>query len=151
MFRVLQCNTNHSWPAQDLLAQCMIEKDIGVCAVAEPRHVPNSSFWFASKDGKAAWTWRPEDLSRTCALIAKGNCFVAIKYDNFHLISCYISPNVPLDEFLDELGDIVRITGKRTIICEDLNSKSVLWEFRYTDRRGSWKNGQLNVSCVSKY
>lgn len=70
----------------------MIEWNIGICTIAEPRHISDSPWWFASGDRRAAIYWRPEGLSKTCSLVANGNCFVAIKYDDLYIVACYISP-----------------------------------------------------------
>lgn len=42
MTRILQMNANHSWGAQDLLAQHMEEWNIGIGMISEPRHIPNN-------------------------------------------------------------------------------------------------------------
>lgn len=53
-FRILQYNVNHSWAAQDILGQNMIEARAGLCAIAEPVKVPKSIYWFGSGDERAA-------------------------------------------------------------------------------------------------
>ncbi|XP_072766436.1 uncharacterized protein [Anoplolepis gracilipes] len=94
MVRLLQCNLNHSWRAHDdLMAQHMLEAKIGVCAVSELRHVPDSQFWLASENGLAAIHWKPELTSTPCMLVKKCKDFVVAKCEDFHIVSCYISSN----------------------------------------------------------
>ncbi|KMQ88118.1 reverse transcriptase [Lasius niger] len=70
----------------------------------------------------------------------RGHYSVAVRCGNIQLISCYISPNVPIEEyfeFLNELGDIVQSLNGRRKICGDYNAKSALWGSPNTDRRGA--------------
>ncbi|CAL1672066.1 unnamed protein product [Lasius platythorax] len=118
----------------------MTETNIGLCAISEPIQVPVSPFWYSSRDGKAVWRWRPEGLKGTCSLVKRGNGFIAIRYNNIHLITCYISPSLRIREFnrtLDELEILIRALRKEKIIlCGDFNCKSTLWGCRYMDYRG---------------
>ncbi|KMQ91606.1 reverse transcriptase [Lasius niger] len=129
------------WGAQDLMRQTMLKEDIGICAVAEPIRVPKTPFWFSSLDEKATWTWRPDGLAGSCSLITRSNRFVAIKYGELCLISFYVSPNATINEFLealDELGDMIRTNNRRTVVCGDFNSWSVMWGSRSTNQRGQY-------------
>lgn len=121
----------------------MIEKNIGVCAVAEPRHVLDLPQWFGSRNGRTTWLCRPDGLSGKCSLVTRGDYSVTIKYKDLHLISCYILSSVSKYlEALDELEDIIRISRKKIIICGDFNAKSLnanpLWGSRTLDNRGSY-------------
>ncbi|KMQ92649.1 reverse transcriptase [Lasius niger] len=119
----------------------MIDRNIGICAVAEPRRVPDSSLWFASKNGRAAWLYRQDGLKKRCSLIARGDNSVTIKYGDLYLISCYISPNISVNRYLkalEELENTIRTLGRRVIICGDFNAKSPLWGSRALHNRGSY-------------
>ncbi|XP_072761515.1 uncharacterized protein [Anoplolepis gracilipes] len=75
------------------MAQHMLEAKIGVCAVSELRHVPDSQFWLASENGLAAIHWKPELTSTPCMLVKKCKDFVVAKCEDFHIVSCYILSN----------------------------------------------------------
>lgn len=130
IIRLLQCNLNDSWAAQDILRQEIVDRRIGICAIAEPRTVPeNDMLWFASGDGKSAINWRPEELPNSCSLLFRGNSFVSVKCGDLHVYMCYVSPSVNLGvflEFLNELGDALIQTRGKTLVCGDFNSKSPL-------------------------
>lgn len=51
---------------------------------------------------------------------------MAIKCRDIFVLACYISPNVPLGEFLDFLDEMSEVSGRKVIICGDFNSKSTL-------------------------
>lgn len=131
---LIQCNLNRSWGAQDLLAQFVREEEIGICAISEPRRVPDSKKWCKSLNGLAAVMWEPRILGRPGIMVGRGENFVTAEFGDFKVISCYISPNVDMGvflEFLDELGEEVRRLGNReTIICGDFNSTSILWGYK---------------------
>lgn len=137
---LIQCNLNRSWGAQDLLAQYVREEEIGICAISEPRRVPDSKKWCKSLNGLAAVMWEPRILGRPGIMVGRGENFVTAKFGDFKVISCYISPNVDMGvflEFLDELGEEVRrLDNRETIICGGFNSKSILWGAPRTNRRG---------------
>lgn len=134
-FGVLQCNINHSWSAQDMLEQNMIDLKIGLCVISEPIRIPNTVFWF----GKAAINWNPEILRDPCTLAGKGRHFVAIRCRDFCVVSCYVSPSLPMADFLgflEELSGAIRALSGKIILCGDFNSKSSHWGSRVTDNRG---------------
>lgn len=139
MVKLLQCNLLNSWRTQDLFEQNVIELSAGVCAVSEPRHIPDSPFWFSSTNRLAAIFWRTEGVPQACTLVKRAQDFVAVKCGDIKIVSCYISPNASRGNFLsflDNLGELVRSSGGRTIICGDFNSKSTLWGSPATNPRG---------------
>lgn len=140
-FRVIQCNVNHCWAAQDLLDQNMIELKAGICAIAEPVRIPSSLRWFGSGDGRAAIRWDPEILHRVCTLTKRGQQYVTVKCGDVYITSCYVSPNVDIyrfQDFLDELSDTIRDLSGKMIVCGDFNAKSVLWGSPDTNIRGEY-------------
>lgn len=140
-FRILQCNINHCWSAQDMLDHNMIELKAGLCVIAEPIKIPNNSaYWFGSDDGKAAIRWNPETLQGPCTLAKRGRHFVSIRCRDVYIVSSYISPSLPIAdfiEFLEELSEAIRALDGKVILCGDYNSKSTLWDSPTTNARGN--------------
>lgn len=139
MYNVLQCNLARSWPAQQLLGQHIFELDIAICAVSEPRTIPENPFWFGSQNQLAAIHWRETKEVRTCSLVYRAQDFVVVRHGSINVIASYISPNCDNEEFLtflDNLGVALRILGGRTLICGDFNSKYSQWGSPHTNRRG---------------
>ncbi|KMQ86483.1 reverse transcriptase [Lasius niger] len=146
------CNLFNSWRTQNLLEQHVIELNAGICAISEPRHVPDNPFWHCSTNRQAAVFWRPAGVTKTCSLIHRAQDFVVIRYGEISIISCYISPNANRGDFLnflDDLGVAIRGLDGRTIICGDYNSKSTLWGSPYTNARGEsieeWAENDLRL------
>src|SRR5580765_7428911 len=140
-FKILQCNVNHSWAAQDLMEQNMIEVGAGIGIVAEPIVIPSTSYWFGSGDGRAAIRWIPEILQRSCFMVKKGRHHVTVKCGDVYVTSCYVSPNVSVNAFLDfleDLSDSLRNFVGKKVVCGDFNSKSSLWGSPATDARGEY-------------
>ncbi|KAI5723445.1 hypothetical protein M8J76_006122 [Diaphorina citri] len=68
-----------------------------------------------------------------------GDGFVMTELVNFILYSCYVSPNISVDNFIEYLQHLTMSVAeqrKPCIICGDFNSKSVMWGALRTDRRG---------------
>lgn len=64
---------------------------------------------------------------------------MTVQFGKISIVSCYISPNVPRGvflEFIDEINDVFQALHGGVLICGDFNSKSTLWEARYTNERG---------------
>lgn len=96
--------------------------------------------WFSSLNKLAAVYWRPQKVNNAVILASRGRHYVAVKFKEFSIVACYISPNssrFEFLEFLDETGDAVRTIGSRIIVAGDFNSKSTLWGSRRTDDRGA--------------
>lgn len=121
------------------MSQHIAENGIGICLISEPRHITDSQLWFASNNRKAAIHWRPEYLKQVCTLLGRGENFVAVKCNDINFISCYISPNIEHDEYLealDEMGESVQQIGRGLIVGGDFNGKSTQWGSLHTNRRG---------------
>lgn len=155
MIRLLQDNINHSWYAQDMMKQYMVDCNVDICLVSEPIHIPDSVFWFSSLDKRSALVWRQGNFSNTCILNQRGNYCVAAKCGSLNIVSCYISPNISRErvlEALDELGEIISPAEGCTIVGGDFNAKSVHWGSPVTDPRGDliekWA-AELNLRIVN--
>lgn len=141
VIKCIQINLNRSWGAYDLLKQRILESKMGLAILSEPpNNIVDSNRWFCSTDRLAAILWNVESSKGyICRLIKKGIGFVAVRYGNINVISCYISPNVTMIMFEDMLEDINNCVSALTgpcIIGGDFNAKSVLWGSPDTNRRG---------------
>lgn len=140
MIKFLQVNVNHSWGAQDLMAQHMEEWNIGIGIISEPVHVPQSPLWYGDRSGVAAIVWCPHHVPFPCVPLFRGNGCVAIGCGDLVIASCYVSPNSTIREyqtFIDELMVCVdEYRGMNLIIAGDFNAKSVMWNSPRTNTRG---------------
>ncbi|XP_020298376.1 uncharacterized protein LOC109862677 [Pseudomyrmex gracilis] len=120
MAKVLQINVNRSSPAQDLAIQAMREREVALMAISEPWRIPDSPLWAADLDGVAAVTWLPRCGSRQIReIIERGHGFVAVRWGNVAVFSCYFSPNTLVVDFeasLGTLGDSIRRAGSDLVI-----------------------------------
>ncbi|KAG5879721.1 hypothetical protein JTB14_023037 [Gonioctena quinquepunctata] len=68
----------------------------------------------------------------------KGAGFIALNFDKWSLINCYVSPNIKLQEFKNYIDAVMQQARKcsKFIIAGDLNAKSTLWNVGRTDPRG---------------
>ncbi|XP_015436990.1 PREDICTED: uncharacterized protein LOC107192286 [Dufourea novaeangliae] len=126
--------------AQDLMTRVTDEEEIDAVIISEP--YKNMDNWFKDKAGMAViWiTDKGGNKTKSIKLIERGDGYVAVEMDKTVFLSCYISPNIKLDEFTEKLEGIEKtITGnrkKKVIIAGDLNSKSTDWGSARTDQRG---------------
>lgn len=65
-----------------------------------------------------------------CILVHKARNFVAVRYGDIVLVSCYIFPNALFNNFkrfIDDLSLFMRpFHQNRIVICDDFNAKSPL-------------------------
>lgn len=139
-YKILQCNINHCWDAHHLLQQYMVEQDVAIAIIAEPVHI--SEDWICSTDEKAAICWKPKILRTKGRIVTSGEGYVALKFDDTIIFSCYISPNRNIQEFEEYVDNIdyevKRLKPANFLICGDFNSKARTWGSRYTDLRGTY-------------
>lgn len=65
--------------------------------------------------------------------------FVAISFNNLHVVSVYISPNVTFNDFsafIDDLTDFCALYSDKMIVCGDFNAHAISWRSPSTDPRG---------------
>lgn len=105
--------------------QQALEMKVGLCVIAEPSYIPKTTGWFYSDNNLAAIYWNRNNLGHTCKLVRSGTNFVAARFENVYILSCYISPNVSIREyevFLDDMTECIRTLPKRILICGDFNA-----------------------------
>lgn len=111
-----------------------------LCLVSEPnKDLAKKSGWYMDENADAA-IWLV-NRSRAIETHGKGAGFVWVETeDGVVVLSCYFSPNKPVDAFnafLDEIGQVVRSQqGKKVIVTEYFNAAAVEWGSRRTDPRG---------------
>lgn len=137
---VWQVNLNRCWEAHHLLTAHVKEHRVALCAISEPPRVREAGNYITSHNGLAAILAGPGASALGIWEIYRGRRFVAAKMGNFSLVSCYISSNVGINDFLmllDQLEDyVLRLRGTRIVVCGDFNAHSGFWGDRRTDRRG---------------
>jgi len=136
--RLIQLNTHRSNQAQDLLVATANKRHVDVVLVSEPnrRRVLRGN-WKSDLEGDAALLQMSKSLITTKSGAGKG--FVWVEFQDIVILSCYFSPNKPIEEFslrLDELGSIIRNQTKEVIVAGDFNSKSPEWGGETLDNRG---------------
>lgn len=124
-----------------MLKQFMLEKNIAISIITEPRSIPNATNWAGSMDGRAAIYWNPKLVNGKGRTEFRSEACVAIGFTDLVIASAYISPNATREEFLmflDELDEMLnKLAGRSIILGGDFNSRSVLWGSRRTDGRGA--------------
>ena len=77
---LLQCNLNRARRAQDLMFQSLVERRIGLAAVAEPYSIPDASWNAGDLIGSVAIFWNGSAESPFSSVIERGRGFVAAKW-----------------------------------------------------------------------
>lgn len=138
LLNVLQINVDRGKQAHDLLYETITRLRISVVILSEPnRKISQTKPWFLDNkiDSAIMITNKKIKVTET----GKGDGFIWVKIDDLKIISCYISPNVGIDEyknFLERLGNEVRKTGSKIIIAGDFNAKSPEWGAPSEDQKG---------------
>ncbi|XP_078051412.1 uncharacterized protein LOC144477557 [Augochlora pura] len=137
---IIQINLHRCKLAQDLLTQYVLENNIHIAIISEPYRPP--THWFVDEKGDAAiWVTPPAlKTQNNIKSLFKDKGLVAIQFNKLEIFSCYISPNISIQNFEEILNNLEKEIGKtdpkKTIIAGDLNAKAVAWGSKYTDARG---------------
>lgn len=98
--------------------------------ISEPNFIPDSINWFGSTDGDAAIFVDYNYTKLHCNIANSSEKFVAINCGDYLIVAAYISPNLGLREFNDDLNKLTNVLGNRMdklIIGGDFNVKARLW------------------------
>ncbi|XP_011647144.1 uncharacterized protein LOC105433494 [Pogonomyrmex barbatus] len=118
-------------------------KEIGISLVfvSEPYRTKGGTDWYVSTCEKSAILLFDVTGTPSVSRIKSGNGFTALKVNDHLMVSCYFSPNRPLEEFggfLDDLYDLVRFYPmERVIVAGDFNARSTSWRDTITNDRGT--------------
>ncbi|XP_074031398.1 uncharacterized protein [Leptinotarsa decemlineata] len=154
--KIVQFNADRRRDAHNLLKKIIQEKEIDIALIQEPN--------MALTTGNPRWIL---DESGTTAVLCEnprcgvtthetGQNFICIVLKDWSIYNCYISPNIPMNEFrnrVDNIMEHVRDQGKEALIVGDFNAKSALWSSPMSDARGEylveWINA-LNISVCNE-
>jgi len=127
--KVLYTNLGRSPRAHDILRQFMAENGIGVCAIAEPANVSESSTYYLSENKLAGVLVNSDIISRGISLVYRGNFTVSVRCYNFIITACYISPNANFSSFISFVDELTLITSQHRgnlLVCGDFNLRDLL-------------------------
>lgn len=137
---ILQINLNHCKNAQELLTQSVLQHQIDLVVISEPWQPP--SYWF-NDDHKNASIWIPQPAEKftTIKSLYKTKGIVSIQVDNYIYISCYFSPNISIESYVEKISELENflntVNYNNCVIAGDFNAKSPSWGSNVLDNRGS--------------
>lgn len=122
--------------AQQLLLQTATDKKADVIIISEQnKTLPH---WYPDIDEKAAIAMHqsitPEEIGNP------GRGYVWVRIRGIRIYSCYISPNISIDDYrdyLERLEDSIRATPGAVILAGDFNAKHAKWGSAVSDPRGN--------------
>lgn len=149
--KLLQVNVGRSRAATDLALATAQEKEADVLVLIEPnvRKVQGSP-WLQDRRCDVAINLLNRNFCQPVCIREDG--FVTLKFAEFTLVGCYISPNVSEEEYdrrVYEIMDCVITNPSKTLLMGDLNAKSATWSSPITDRRGHVWEGIFLAAGVS--
>ena len=146
MIKVAQGNIHRSWTANQLKSkyqiQREIEADLWIISEQYPMANTNPTTWFGDEHGTAAiWVANPGKVSVEAS--GRGRGFVRVRSNNITYVSCYLTPNRPIQYYYTKLEDIEYFAsvmgnsrGNSIIVAGGINAKAVDWGMPYTDSKG---------------
>lgn len=167
IIRILEANLNYTCQAQHLMMQYLAERGVGLAIVVEPYKISDENRNKVNS-GSAAIVRTTVDLSPPLRIIERGERYVAAKWGQYHVISCYAHPkwvSGKFDMLLERVGmiaDDIRCdtSDALIIIVGDFNARSPALGNRHRNSRGlpleGWMDGHGLVlhkgrinTCVS--
>ena len=138
MIKILTCNLGRSKAAHALIERTAAELQASIIICPEPnKKIVSNGNWFIDERKDTAIRVINKDI-RVLNTI-KGCGYVQIELLNIVIYGCYISPNIPLEDFatyLASLKNSISLQRKKVILVGDFNAKSRLWGSHAEDRRG---------------
>lgn len=136
--KILQINVGRAYAAQDMAHATAKEKGADILIVGEPnkKRVQGSEWLKDSRTNVAAkvLTKNPRVLNHEI-----GDGYLILTLTEYSLVCCYISPNLPEQDYNNEVDVIMRkIDGREAIVLGDINAKSSQWGSPRTDRKGEY-------------
>ncbi|CAH2008354.1 unnamed protein product [Acanthoscelides obtectus] len=138
--RILQTNLGRETAAHDIAFATVAEYNIDLLIVGEPnKTIIKTQKWISDKRGDVAVYFRNREV--TVKDIKYYDGFLGLHLEFCTLYCCYISPNIPINEFQDLVDKIISeiVTSRREcVLLGDINAKSVEWGSPFTDSRGTY-------------
>ncbi|XP_018360475.1 PREDICTED: uncharacterized protein LOC108759498 [Trachymyrmex cornetzi] len=136
----------------------MAEGDFALAIVSEPYTIPmDHPHWYSNETETIAITWRQAQEAMPCTPYDRGEHFVAIRWGDIVVVGIYLPPSLGIpqcEEALEELERwAIRNIDRPMIIEGDLNAKSMLWNSRSTNPRGTliaeWASA-MGMCCLNR-
>ena len=125
--KILQANLNRSKAAQDLLAQIRLEKNADIIIISEQYRDGAGTGWYSDELGSTA-IWIPDPQSQPVAQHGSGKGHVWVRTNNISIVSCYLTPNKGIGDFLaklDRLKAMLRDIEGELTVCGEFNAKAL--------------------------
>lgn len=124
--------------ADALLSQIVIEQEADITVISEQYGRRTSGCW-VEDDTSTAAIWIPTTCGKEPKGYGKGNCFAWVQFEDFTIMSCYLTPSDSISDFekkLDDIEDAIMDIGGHFIVAGDFNSRAAEWGMPYTNSRG---------------
>ncbi|KAJ8967280.1 hypothetical protein NQ317_001950 [Molorchus minor] len=138
--KILQTNLGQSRAAHDVANKVAYDRGADLVIISEPniRLVTKQSYITDTRKEVAV-----QIINKDIGLvnIEKGEGFIKLVFEEWHLYCCYISPNIPMltfQTYIDKIMKSIRDGNSEAIFAGDLNAKSALWGSPFTDNRGKY-------------
>ncbi|KAK9718499.1 Endonuclease-reverse transcriptase [Popillia japonica] len=141
--------------AHDMVQATAYEKMVDIIIISEPnKKIGKSQGYLTDNDVNVAIHIKNRDLG--IVTHESGDGYVCVKWKDWSSYGCYLSPNIPYEEYRVRIDRIMQNVASRStnaIIAGDFNAKAPLWGSPLTDRRGEYLMewaAQLNLSVSNK-
>lgn len=138
--RIIQTNLGRGRAAHDLAYATAKQKKVDIIIVSEPnKKIVQSNEWVKDIRVDVAVLFVNRKLNVSNIKVKEG--YIVINFVEWDLYCCYISPNIPINEYVekvDEIANCVKCRKKEAIIAGDINAKSHMWGSPVTDGRGEY-------------
>ncbi|KAK9731918.1 Endonuclease-reverse transcriptase [Popillia japonica] len=138
--RVLQINVGRAYAAQDLAYAVANQRNIVILVVSVPnKKRVSGDKWLKDCRVDVAVICLTRNLDVLGHKSTEGHLILNLK--NMTIICCYISPNISLQEYKNEVDVIMTSveSPKRVVVLGDFNAKSAQWGSPHTDDKGDYK------------
>lgn len=146
MIKYILANFNSSSVAQDLLFKRIHDWNIDFTIIAEPNFI--AEHWFTDTSKKVAIA-ADKRVRLFCILEVIGDGFLSMSFHDILFIAAYLSPNLDIEIFCEQIDAIAEILkkyrGKKVILLGDFNANSTIWGSNFNSRRAKYWNNLVNV------
>lgn len=139
--KVLQINVGRAYAAQDMAYATAKQRKIDILIVSEPNKKRVSGVeWMKDTRGNVAVLCLTKNIGIMEHKAFDG--YLTLTMKDYTIICCYISPNIDILEYEQEVDNIMdTANNKDVIILGDINAKSTYWGAPKSDKKGNyWLN-----------